>query len=298
MAKYDKDTDKWVVTQDVDGEVVGKEKSYTYDKLPFRYFGWTWNVGDKYHRPFAEDYYSDMVQLNALSRVNTQGAVIASKTLIMVDQRGNRTKKADVANSGNGDVIDGRADDVTAFQLNKHFDFQVSNEREMEIKRQLQKSFLDTGSVTRDAERVTAQEIRIMAQQLETSTLAGIYSSMSTQWSKWIVEQVMGELGIKFEAIDVSVLTGLDALGRSQETQKLDGFVQRMAQLNMLQYIKNDELISRYASYDGINTVNLIKSPEEIQKEQQAQQQQMLQQQAGESIAGKAGDAIMQGGKQ
>ena len=143
-----------------------------------------------------------------------------------------------------------------------------------------------------------------MAQQLEASTLAGVYSKMSLSWSKWIVERIMDELGIKFEAIEVSVLTGLDALGRSAEAQKQDAFVQRLAAVDLKHWLKESELISRWAGFDGINTVNLVKTPEEVSKEMQAQQQAAQQQalaQAGAESAGKAGgEAIvnsMQGGQ-
>ena len=305
MLNYDKDSDKWLMTQDIDGELVGEEKSYKdYDSLPFRYFGWNWMVGEDYHRPFAEDYYPDMNQVDKLAKLNTDGAIIAAKSLVLVNPRGGRTRKQDVNDSDNGAIIDGSAEDVTAFQFGKNYDFQVSNGREAEIKKQLQKAFLDTGSVTRDAERVTAEEIRVMAQQLEASTLAGVYSKMSLSWSKWIVERIMDELGIKFEAIEVSVLTGLDALGRSAEAQKQDAFVQRLAAVDLKHWLKESELISRWAGFDGINTVNLVKTPEEVSKEMQAQQQAAQQQalaQAGAESAGKAGgEAIvnsMQGGQ-
>ncbi|MDB4681408.1 portal protein [bacterium] len=283
LVAYDAEADHWVLKQDILGEAVGEEVTYKNDKLPFKYLGWTWMMDDKYHRPFAEDYLSDMLQVDALSKLNTEGAVISAKSLLFVNQRGNRTNKKDVAESANGDVLDGSSEDVTALQMQKSHDFNVSNAREQDIKQQLKQAFLDTGSVTRDAERVTAEEIRIMAQQLESSTLAGVYSRMSLDWSKWIVEMVMDELNIKFDAIDVTVLTGLDALGRSQEAQKLDGFMQRVAALQLNGYIKETELINRYASFDGINTVNLVKTKDEVDGEraaaQQAQQAQMVDEQ-------------------
>jgi len=303
LLALDKDTNKWVMKQDIDGETVGKEQTFAdYDKLPFRYFGWNWLQGDAYHRPFAEDYYPDMEQVDKLSKLNTEGSVIAAKTVVMVNQRGGRTRKADLVKAVNGGVIDGSAEDVTAFQLNKSFDFQVSNEREAVLKKELMANFLDTGSVQRDAERVTAEEIRVMAQQLEASTLAGVYSKMALKWSKWIVLKVMDELKIKFEAVDVSVLTGLDSLGRSQEAQKQDAFMQRITQLQLNHWIKESEVIQRYAAFDGINTVGLLKTSGEVQQEQAAAAKQQSDQVASEELskaAGKgAGEALTGQGKQ
>ena len=274
LLAIDKDTNKWIMKQSIEGEIVGEEKTYSdYDSLPFRYFGWNWVQGDAYHRPFAEDYYPDMLQIDKLAKLNTEGSITAAKLLILVNQRGGRTRKRDVAGSANGAVIDGHADDITAFQLGKNFDFQVSNDREATIKRELQANFLDTGSVQRDAERVTAEEIRVMAQQLEASTLAGVYSKMALKWSKWIVSKVMDELKIKFDAVDVDVLTGLDALGRSQEGQKMDNFMMRVSQLQLNHWIKDNEVLGRYATFDGINTVGLIKTSDEVKTEQQQAQE-------------------------
>jgi len=289
---------KWIRKQDIDGESVGDEQSFKdYDSLPVRYFGWGWLSGDDYHRPFAEDYYGDMNQVDKLSKLNTEGAVIAAKSILMVDQRGGRTRSKDVSEAENGDIIDGRADDVTAFQFNKNFDFQVSNEREAIIKKELMANFLDTGSIQRDAERVTAEEIRLMAQQLESSTLAGIYSKMALQWSKWIVQKIMKELSIEFEAIEPDVLTGLDALGRSQEAQKLDGYMQRMTALELRRYIKDTELANRYAEYEGINTVNLLKTQKEVEAEvkaqQEAQAKQALVESGANSLGAEAGKAAV-----
>lgn len=303
LLALDKDTNKWIMKQDIDGEMVGKEQSFSdYDDLPFRYFGWNWLQGDAYHRPFAEDYFPDMEQVDKLARLNTEGSIISAKTVIMVNQRGGRTRKSDLVTASNGGVIDGSAEDVTAFQLNKNFDFQVSNEREAVLKRELMANFLDTGSVQRDAERVTAEEIRVMAQQLEASTLAGVYSKMALKWSKWIVTKVMNELNIKFEAVDVDVLTGLDALGRSQEAQKQDGFMQRITALQLNHWIKESEVIQRYASFDGINTVGLIKTTQEVQEEQAAAAKQQSEQLAAEELSkasGKgAGEALTGQGKQ
>lgn len=298
LLAYDKNTDKWIMKQDIDGDLVGEEQSFKdYDDLPFRYFGWNWVQGDKYHRPFSEDYFPDMEQVDKLGKLNTEGALIAAKSVIMVNQRGGRTRKQDLVNAANGDVIDGAEADVTAFQFNKGFDFQVSNDREDRIKRELQFNFLDTGSVQRDAERVTAEEIRIMAQQLETSTLAGVYSKMALQWSKWIVLKVMKELDIQFEAIDVDILTGLDALGRSQEAQKLDSFMQRMTALQLNDWINSNELLQRYAAFDGINVVGLVKSSQQLQGERQAAQEaaqrNALVTSGAESLGQEAGKAIV-----
>ena len=295
MLTMDKDTKRWTMVQEIEGEYVGTEKTYKdYDSLPFRYLGWVWMQGDYCHRPYAEDYYADMKQMDELAELLTQGSKIAAKSLLFVNQRGGRTSKEDVAESDNGDIIDGVAEDVTVLQLDKNFDFQVPMEREARLQKGLASAFLMNESVTRDAERVTAKEIEFMARELETSSLAGIYSKLSLQWSKWIIQQIMGELKIKFNSIEVEVITGLDALGRSQENQKLDNYVQKLEATNRGVWLKDEEVVTRWASYDGINTVNLIKSPKEVQQEMKQRQQQAAQAAGQEEMAKATGQGAGQ----
>jgi len=296
LLERDNSTGLWHLTQSIEDYMVGEELTYKEDTLPFQYVGWTWTDGDKYHRPYAEDYLPDMQQYNTLAGLITKGSIVASKVLLFVDEKGNRTRKADVANSKNGSVISGVATDVTALQLQKNFDFQVPMERLSDIGKNLSSAFLMNESVTRDAERVTAQEIQFMAQELESSSLSGIYSKLSKKVSKWIVSQVMIEMKIKFNDIHVNVITGLDALGRSQEAQKLDRYVQRMMTMNMSHWLEENELAQRYAAFDGIDTVGLLKTASQV-KSELAQQQQAQAQQAGiDSLAQSAGQTIGQGG--
>ena len=290
MLNLDPDqVDTWVMTQDIGGESVGEEITYKTDALPFQYLGWTWMPGDSMHRPYAEDYVEDMEQINKLAKVLTDGAIISAKQLLFVDQRGGRTRKRDVIRSKNGAVVDGSAEDVTTLQINKGHDFGVTQNREDTIKRELSAAFLMNESVSREAERVTAEEIRFMAQELESSSLSGIYSKLSTKWSAWIIRMIMKEIKIEFNAISVNVITGLDALGRNAEAQKLDGAVSRFSNLDMMTWLKPGELGRRILDQAGVDANNLMKTPDEKAAEEQAQQQAQQEAQVRDSQAASAG---------
>lgn len=290
--------EKWTVRQSVEEEPVGKEMKYTSKTLPYQYLGWTWQPGDTLHRPYVEDYFKDMQQLDKLSKVLTDGAVVASKTLIFVDPRGGRTLTRNVANSSNGDVLDGSAEDVSAFQLGKNYDFQVPMEREANLKRELSAAFLMNESATRDAERVTAQEIQFMARELEESSLSGIYSMMAAKWSKWIVRMIMDELNIKFDAVEPEIITGLDAMGRTQEAQKLDNFVSRLANLQQMKWINMEALLQKYAALEGLDVTGLLKTRDEVDADEERERAKMAQQQAemsgAQTLGAQGGAAVAQ----
>jgi len=294
----DEETKKWIVTQSIGTEVVGDEQTYTDETLPFQYLGWSIAKGDTYHRPYTEQMLGDIRSLNALTQVLTDGSVIASKVNIFVNPRGGRTRMRDLAESVNGAILEGSAEDVSAFQLQKNFDFQVPMQRLAEIKQSLDKAYLVNQSAARDSERTTATEVSFMAQELETQ-LAGIYSIMASKVSKRIVTWVMQDLGIKFDGIDVNIITGLDSLSKQGEAQKFDAYLQTLMSLGYNMAVKEAEVVRRYAEFYGINTTGLIKTEQELAQEQQAamnaQQEQMgaesMSQAAGES----AGKAMIEG---
>ena len=165
-------------------------------------------------------------------------------------------------------------------------------ERLSQLSDNLSRAFLMNSSSTRDAERVTAQEVAYMARELE-STLSGIYSKFATKITKRLVTWVMNELGVKFDSLEVNIITGLNALGKTAESQKLDGLVQRIMSFEAQDLLKKDELVSRYAAYEGVDSTNLIKTPDELAKEQQAaqeqQQQQMMMESGAQSMGQQAG---------
>lgn len=294
LCEYDKPNKKWIVRQSLDDEEFGNPITYNERKFPFQYVGWNWTTGDKYHRPYAQDYINDMEQFNQLSDLVLKGSIVSAKTVLLVDPRAGRTRPEDVANSENGDVINGRADDVTVLQVGKSYDYQIAMDRMADIQRNLSSAFLMNESATRDAERVTAQEIRFMAQELETSTLSGIYSKLSKNVSKRIVEWVMDEMKIDVKSMNINVVTGLDALGRSSEAQKLDSLLGRVANMKLFHWIEESEVIQRYASYDAVDTTGLLKTPSKVQQERQAQMQQQAEQAGADALMQSAGQAIGQ----
>ena len=90
--------------------------------------------------------------------------------------------------------------------------------------------------------------------------------------------------------INVTIVAGINALGRGQDREALVQFITTIAQTMgpeaLAQYMNPDEAIKRLAAAQGIDYLNLIKSVEERDQEQQrnmqTQQQAALLQQAGQ----------------
>ena len=93
------------------------------------------------------------------------------------------------------------------------------------------------------------------------------------------------------------IVTGLEALGRGNDRNRLVQFLQTLAGTlgaeSIGKYVNLSEAIARLATADGIEVKGLIKSEQDLQAELEAQQRNQLEMQqaqavtnAGETIAG------------
>jgi hypothetical protein len=157
------------------------------------------------------------------------------------------------------------------------------------IERRLNFAFLSNEAIQRNAERVTAEEIRVMAESLD-SGLAGAYSLLSTEMQLPLIQRVLylmeqdGEVPpIPEGLISPQITTGLEAIGRGNDKARLTEFLQTISAAlgpeQFLSFINPSELIRRFAASDGIDIAGLVKSEQELQAEQAQGQQLQLEQQ-------------------
>ena len=266
------------VHQEVYGIIVPKSMgSYPEDKLPWMALRFIAIDGEDYGRGFVEEYIGDVRSLEALTKAIVEGSAASAKLLFMVRPNGT-TKIRSLADSPNGGIISGDANDVTTLQANKFNDFRVAQETMNTITERLSFAFLLNSSVQRNAERVTAEEVRYMAQELETA-LGGIYSVLSQEFQVPLVNLLLNKMQKekkmpKFpkDTLKPQIVTGLEALGRGQDLNKLSAFLQYLQPLGaevISSQMNIDDYIARLAASLGIDTQGLIKSPEQKQQEQQ-----------------------------
>ena len=161
------------------------------------------------------------------------------------------------------------------------------------INDRLASAFLLNSSVQRSAERVTAEEVRFMAQELETA-IGGIYSILSQELQMPLINLLLASLQkqgkmpkMPKDSVKPTIVTGIEALGRGQDLNKLATFLQYLQPLGaevIASEMNLGDYIDRLAASLGIDTSGLIKSDEQKQMEQM-QQQQMMQQQMIEQTA-------------
>ena len=288
---HEKDRVEWY--QEFDSQRIASTMGFTtIERSPWIALRWSKISGESYGRGLCEELLPDLQALDQLTRAITEGSAIAAKTLFLCNPNG--LTRADVlAKSANGAIVAGNAADVEALQTQKQSDFSTALQTMQIIEKRLAYSFLLNESVRRDAERVTSEEIKVMANQLEEA-LGGTYSQLSQELQLPLVKRVLaimeneGSLPpLPAGLITPQVTAGLEALARGNEKARLTNFLQVLGATigpeQMLQYINAPELIRRFAASDSIETAGLVKTEEELQAEQQQANELALTQQLTES---------------
>lgn len=291
--------DSYEVYQEVnDTELSGSRGTFKKESLPFLALRWTAINGENYGRGLVEQYLGDLRSLEALVQALVEGASASSKVVFLVNPT-STTRVRDLAKAKSGDFVAGHATDITTLQVQKQADMQVPHQLSLEIQQRLASAFLLTQGATRNAERVTAEEIRLVAGELEDA-LGGIYSILSQELQLPLVKIIFksAKVNLPKDLIEPVIVTGLEALGRGHDYNKLVMFSQTLQQLLgpeiFAQHTNVDAVISRIATSLGIDIDGLIKTQEQLQQEQE---QTMLAQsgQIGlDSMAQQSGAGIAQ----
>jgi len=286
---------KYRVHQSIgDMELPGSHGVYPEDKVPFLPLRMYRVEGENWGRSYVEQYLGDLKSLEGLTQAIVEGAAAASKILFMVNPNGT-TRARTLAKSANGAIVEGSAQDVTVLQSQKSADLSIAHQTAQTITDRLAYAFLLTESTVRRAERVTAEEIRLVTQSIERQ-LGGAFSLLSQELQLPLVNRMMTRLQKKKKLpklpkkfISPAIITGIEALGRGNDLNRLDFFLQGMAQTigpeAIGQFVNLREYIKRRATALGIDTLGLIKSEEELMAEmQQAQQDAVVQQFGGQAM--------------
>lgn len=294
--KLDEKSGRYVWHQEVDDMIIpGSRSTAPKNTSPWLVLRFSSVDGEDYGRGRVEEFLGDMKSLEALSQALVEGSAAAAKVVFLVSPS-STTKPATIANAGNGAIVQGRPDDVGVIQVGKTADFRTASEMMTNLERRLNDAFLVFQA--RQSERTTAEEVRLTQMQLE-SALAGLFSLLTTEFlvpylnRKLMVLQRSNKIpNIPKEMVTPTIVAGVNALGRGQDQQSLVQFIttisQTMGPQALAQYVDPSEYIKRLAAAQGIDYLNLVKTPEQMQQDKQQQMEMAAQQ----SLINQAGQLV------
>lgn len=289
----------WKVTQEINGRDIGTDVIYPDKLCPYIPVTWNYVNGDNYGRGYVEDYAADLYKLSRMSEALADYQFESLRTLHLVNPQGQFDVES-AERAATGEYIQGDAAMVIPYEAGDYQKMQQVMLSLNEIEQRLNIAFMYTGN-TREAERVTAYEISQNAQEAE-NVLGGVYSQLSQNMHLPLAYLLLNEENeliihdIKRQNLSLSILTGLQALSRSSESQALtiassalNAIIPAFTGLGLSAKWNIDAIAEMVLNSHGVNVSALQYTEEELQQIQQAQQAEAQQQQAQQLQTGVAG---------
>lgn len=300
--RYDRATKKWTVEQECCGSIVaGTTQTYKRDTFPYVVVRANHISGENYGRGIVEEYLGDLKSLEGLTQAIVEGSAAAARLLFLVNPNGS-TDVNTLSDKPNGAFAEGNALDVTVLKLDKNADFTTAANTAKACEDRLSLAFLLNSAVQRDAERVTAEEIRFMAQELEQG-LSGVYSLLSKEFQLPVIKLIVARMIAKKtlpplpkNVVRPAITTGIEALGRGNDLARLQGSLGLIAETLGPEALKEfgqpAGIMERIFTASGVKQEGLIKTPEEVQADQAAAQKAAMIQQLGPNAVKGVGDYV------
>jgi len=279
-----RDNNRFVWHQEVYDKIIPNSRGKAnVDVNPWLHLRFNTVDGEAYGRGRVEEFVGDLKSLEALSQAIVEGSAAAAKVVFVVSPS-STTKPQTLAAAGNGAIVQGRPDDIGVIQVGKSADFATAYQMMQQLEKRLSEAFLIL--TVRQSERTTAEEVRMTQMELEQQ-LGGLFSLLTVEFlvpylnRKLSVFEKSGQIPkLPKDMVKPTIVAGVNALGRGQDREALGQFLttisQTMGPEATQRFINPEEVIKRLAASQGIDILNLVRSMEEIQGQEQAQQQQAM----------------------
>lgn len=291
---------EYVYYQELNGKrVPDSEGTYPFDKPLFNPVAINLDTNADYGHGLVGEHLGDFTSLESLSQSMVEGTAIIARIIPLVNPNGTTNIK-DLINAKNGQPVSGNPEDVRMFQVEKFNDFTMCMQMMDKIEARLNHAFLTHTGVQRNAERVTASEIRFMAQELEDS-LGGIYSILSINLQAPLIRTIMADMAkqskIPFLPSGVTpvVITGMEALGRGHDLQKLQTFFEYSRAVlgdEMRYWIKKRNTLDKIANAVQFNADEILATEEEVSAMMEQEKQEQMLMEIGKPAVGPIAGAI------
>lgn len=258
---------------------------------------WLTIDGENYGIGHAEDNEGSLRTVEGMSQLITQGSAALAKINWLVDKSAGQNLAKRLTESENGAVLaatlGGGEPIIPVTAGNKAVDFQVVQAHLGAERAALRAAFLQTESIQRDAERVTAEEIRMLAQELENA-LGGVYTMLSEEFQTAVLSRLIHLIKqqkpdalpqIDVDGVETSLLTGLPALGAGHQVNAMHQFITAATQIPGAEpWINVQAILKVFQKHLGVEA-NVVNSEAAVSQQAQQDQQASLMQGVAPGVA-------------
>ncbi|MBF0621161.1 MAG: hypothetical protein HQL54_04475 [Magnetococcales bacterium] len=275
---------QWDIYQEIQEQKIPQSQG-SYRINPFNALRWSAVVGEDYGRSKCEEHQGDLRALEALSKAMLDGAAMASRNIMGVrpNSAGGMNLRRKLAKASNGDIVVFNPEDVTMLQFQNTAGLQITQSELMRISREVGAAFLLGSALTRSAERVTATELRQNAEELE-SALGGVFSSLAEEMQYARIRRLLLQMQAQTklpewpaDLVEPTIITGLEALGRERDLQRINMALQFSSQLpqEIQPYVKWSLLLGR--AFNALGLGEVVQTEHEREEKRQEETTQMTE---------------------
>ncbi len=273
-------------------ELNGKEINVSEEPVS-RYFpaGYVELVGEDYSRGFIEEHLGDLRYYSGLRQSVQEGTAAIAKVLFGIDENVSELRATDLMKP-NLSVIggcrinpDGRVAGVGCIQADKLADLGYAAEEARATGQELSAHMLIETAVQPTGDRVTAYQVNRIARELEGLT-GGIYAQVAEELQAPLVKRLIWQMekDLRLPTLDprlakeinIETLTGLEAMGRQRDAEKIQQLGQILvADPRLARWFREEWLVTTIVRGLSIDPKPAVKTKEEIAAEdaQQAELQ-------------------------
>lgn len=259
-------------------EVPGSRGSVARESTGWQFLRWQAVPGSDYGRSHVTEYAGDFLSLEDAARSIIKFAIEAARILRIVDPNSGIDVE-ELASAESGDFLTGMRDRISTLQLDKNQDFNIVWNLAQSIERRLSQAFLIASNAIRNAERVTAEEIKAISQELEDA-LGGTYTVLSAEVQRPYARRLLYILTRQKkapklpESVTVVIVTGFNALGQNHETAAIREWLMDLKDALgpqwMTENLDGNEIALRMGVGRGVpDVMKLIKAPEQVAQDSQ-----------------------------
>jgi len=310
QVSWNSDRNRWVIEQELNGKTIRTADepvtpflSTTYDLLP----------GENYGRGFIENKLGDLSMLDKSSQRLAEIAARAARSITVVspdaritpekleDARNGEILAGSVRAAASGNVVEG----IAQLESVNIPETGVLAQYVRELRLELGKAFGLELDLQPRGDRVTATQVLRVASAVNDQT-DGMLPSYIEQEHTPLMQRVVymlqrdmpGLVPDMPEDAELEITTGLAAMTREQDIERLTNAVQYLTALGLQDRINVDEIAAQLLNMLGMQTDKIIKTAEQQEAEQVQQTQNVAREAAAQEAVSVVGDAARAGFEQ
>lgn len=291
----------WIVSEEINGNIIRiRPMPYSpylvgaYDLIP----------GEHYGRGFVEcNIAGDLRSFNGATKGLIEGLAAMTRLLVGIDPMAkispDELEEAPNGHVFNTQVRDGVVQGIGFVKTDKYQDLAFARSLREDLRAELSAAGLLESEVQPTGERVTATQVMRVAREV-SDAMGSVYVNIADDLQKPLLEYTIWHLErnkvlrpLPRGTTDIKIVTGVEALTRQQELDRLNMALTGLAALGpeAMSRLNIGTLVDRMMYALGIDTQGLVKSEEQVRAEMEQQMIAAAAQQAVPELA-KAGGQI------